>query len=388
MKNFILNFYKNTFYFNKNLDFYIFIYCWAFTLCFTSIEILILLGKWLFLFSNFITLLDFTLWFITNHKIQKVYPELHELGEICLFLLLYVFGFFLIYLFLIFFKIILIKFTTFIKIIEKKIDDYILKINTRSTKNNNINSSKGKGTNPEPPKHPKESVTDPPRKRRKNRSASEIKSSEDELKKIIPQNIDESDKDYNKRIASLERTRHYKKVHHEKVLQAHKEYNEKNKEKINEKKNIYYEQHSDSINEERRKQYNENPDVKEARLGNFHAYYHSLTQEEKDLRVNSKWEKRDKQKTMDMYYADDTRMLPKHSPFYYRHLGLLLELNKDKALSCMINFSQKPTEDTPELIKALYELKKEDPSLFKKGRPGETLISDDFLNKIKDKDKK
>jgi len=389
MKNIILIFYKNIFHKNNHQDLYIFLYCWAFTLCFTSIDILMELGKWIFLFSNFIALLDFTFWFITNDKIQKTYPELHELGEIFLFSLFFIFGFYLIYLFLNILKIFFLKFNTLIKILEKRIEDFILKITPRSTEDQNISSSsKEKGNNQRPPKRPTEGVTNSPRKRKKNRSASEIKISQDELKKTISQNIGESDKDYDKRIAKLEATRHYKKTNREKVLEAHREYNKKNKEKINENNYAYFKEHNDSINEERRKQYKENPEVKEARLGGFHAYYHSLSREEKDLRNDLRSKRRNKQKTMDMYYHEESRMLSKNSPLYYRHLGLLLELNKDKTLSSMINFSEKPKEDTPEIIKALYELKKEDPGLFKKGRPGETLINDDFLNKVKNKDNK
>jgi hypothetical protein len=82
---------------------------------------------------------------------------------------------------------------------------------------------------------------------------------------------------------------------------------------------------------------------------------------------------------------EDVSLLDKSSPYYYKDLANKLKYNQDKTLSSMMSFSQKPTEDTPELIKAIYELREEDPSLFKNKRPGETIIDENFLNKLKAK---
>ena len=87
---------------------------------------------------------------------------------------------------------------------------------------------------------------------------------------------------------------------------------------------------------------------------------------------------------MNVYY--EFMSLPeKSSPYYYLELAEKLNYNKGKTISSMLSFSQKPTEDTPPVIKAIYELRKEDPSLFKDKRPGETYITTDFINKVRNK---
>lgn len=59
-----------------------------------------------------------------------------------------------------------------------------------------------------------------------------------------------------------------------------------------------------------------------------------------------------------------------------------MEKNEGKRLSAIVSFGKKVTEDTPDVVKALIELRKEDPSLFDAKRPNTTMINDTLISGI------
>lgn len=131
MRTFFADFYQNLLIKNNldmNSNISIYLSCLGLFLMMLKLDSLILLGFTLFLFSNFLFLLDFTFWFLNNEKLKKLSPELHKFTEF--FLLLFLLGS-LFYFLGFFFKLIILltqKFNWIMKTISNSLENYLVKM--------------------------------------------------------------------------------------------------------------------------------------------------------------------------------------------------------------------------------------------------------------------
>jgi hypothetical protein len=206
--------------------------------------------------------------------------------------LLFIYGLYIIGLFFSFIILLIVKLQLFLINIFNNIETHLMKTSkSRSNSGKSVSkgNSGGKGTGKGPGGSGGGPNLDSIAKGGKHRTKEEIKAAQDELKKIKPQNLDESDKEYEKRIAMLERSRESKKKHREKINEKHKLYNEKNRENINEKNKKYRVENNDEINKRRRERYDKEPEHRQSRLDTSFGRYHvQLSQQEKDKIVEKK----------------------------------------------------------------------------------------------------
>ena len=407
-KNFITNIYEKNIVSNNiviNSDLTVYLYCWGFFLMLTKLGIFVFLGLIFFSLSNFLSILSITIWFSNNQEIKKFTPDLHKLGEVFLFGLLTLC---IMHLFVSIYKVtnLLVTFSKYsMEIISKKIEGYLVKIFGQGSSQLGSSSSQPGSSSSQPgpggsggPGGPEGSGIGPldtPKKRsyNKRRSKEEIKASVDELKKEIGQNIGESYAEYNNRIANIEKTRHYKNTHKDRVVKAHRKYNKENKDLINERNRKHVAENREIINKKRREVYENDPERRQSRLDSKYGYYSIiLDQEDKDKINKNRRDKRasEKNHATDFEYIADVPNKELHGN-YYTSLALIICGNKNKTFSSFMSFAKKKADANPELVwvhEAAKDLKKTFPELFNAKRPGDTRITEEFLDKLRAKDKK
>ena len=233
------------------------------------------------------------------------------------------------------------------------IEDYILKV---SSKHNLRSTAKGSsGSNgPKKPGGPgpnNETLTDNPDKKkdlkRRHRDADVIEKNREVLRQTIARKEGESLEKFEKRIRD-------------------KEYKDRGPS-------------TGSYADKRRKMYNLDPDYREKVLDSNRK--HIVTESELDRKRDWTREKMKQLNTLNESY-EGVDLPDKSDPGYYTQLAWWLEKNEGKRLSAIVSFGKKVTEDTPDVVKALIELRKEDPSLFDAKRPNTTMINDTLISGI------
>lgn len=349
IKNFIANTYKDIILFNNiNInDLNIFLFCWGTIFMLSGIDCLVLLGHILLNFSTVISLWALTFYFMSNKEIKNFSPELHKWGELFLLGLFFIGLFFFLKWLCLFIILVYLKWKNFKEKLLNNIEDYILKV---SSKQYNLRSgAKGSsGSNgPKKPEGPNNGIsTDNPNKKRRHRDADVIEKNREVLRQTIAIKEGESIEKYERRIRD-------------------KEYKDRGP--------------TGSYADKRRYMYNINPEYREKVLSSNRN--HIVTVPELDRKRDWTREKMKKLKTLNESY-NDVVLPDKSDPEYYTQLAWWLEKNEGKSLSAFVSFGKKVTKDTPDITKALIELRKEDPSLFVKKRPNTTIINDDFISGI------
>jgi hypothetical protein len=295
-----------------------------------SSDILIFLGFVFFALSSFITLLDTFYIFISNEKIQKFSPKLYKFGEFFLLALLSGSLFLLLGLFFKLITLFLVKFKLVIKRILDSIENYLIKITTRSkisySQKNNFKAGGGGSSGGGPQGSGGGSSNDVI-----------ISSSTNKRKR------DNEDKEQNGKISKSKLS-----VNKNKSTQTYYEKNKNNPDflqKDRERSRKYYQKHKDDPdyiekNQEKNKRYYEEH-KDELRVKKKEYARKNMQEKYEYLQVH-----REEMKIPNTNYENIRGInLPKSDPTYYNTLADMLKMNQGKTFSSFMSFSEKVVKD-------------------------------------------
>ncbi len=336
----------------KPSDLNLFLLSWSFILiCLVPNDPLLQsLGLFCYILVIFFQLIHFTDWFLNNDKVNQN-NILHKLGGWILSLLIFALLLLLIGLAYTIYQLLIKKIESFISKFFSFLKDFLVKITDGDASQHQSSGGQNSGQpgssrNPSGGKRPPNPnddpslIIEPKKKKGRKRTEAEFHQSAMEAMAKLVRKPEETDEEFYHRARDKARIDYYKENLSKKKIEEARE-----RQKITQS-----------------------------------AWYKNLSQDQKDKRNKFKKEKRKELQTPIVNpnevklstFPEETRPIM---------LSVILRQNLGKELSSFMDFKTQPSADKV-LARAIFEVEKKNPSLFKILHPGRTQITEEFINQM------